>query len=132
MHGLPEPDLAGQEPAPAEAAKPSEFDISAWRAIPVHSAALLFPMMSDSELVELGEDMRKHGLQEDLVSYVDEQQKEWRLDGRNREAAMAGAGLDHLIRWRQVRNVDPIAFVISANIQRRHLTAEQKRELIKK
>ena len=36
------------------------------------------------------------------------------------------------IELRRVGRTDPYAYVISANIRRRHLTAEQKRELIAK
>jgi hypothetical protein len=79
------------------------------------------------------------------------------LDGRNRLDAMALVGIQfelHFKRWRRMRCkgwrlvseiddgihdlirvecfADPFEYVFSANIHRRHLTAEQKRDLIGK
>jgi len=50
------------------------------------------------------------------------------LDGRNRYRACLDAGVEPT--FRPFCGDDPAAYVISANIHRRHLTAEQKRELI--
>jgi hypothetical protein len=63
--------------------------------------------------------------------------KSYVLDGRNRLDALEHLGCDLSIScdawWgHHLRVEDPFTFVISANIQRRHLTAEQRRELIAK
>jgi hypothetical protein len=109
-----------------------------WRdVLPVHPAADLFPMMSQDELLALGEDIKKHGLREG-VALLDGKL----LDGRNRLDAMEMAGFKLVtgngqpewanIPYRNVQGVDPESFVVSKNIHRRHLSPEQKRELIEK
>ena len=109
-----------------------------WRdLLPVHPAAELFPMMSEEELRALGEDIKKNGLREGVALLDGEL-----LDGRNRLEAMEAVGIklttgNGQIDWanipfRNVKGADPIAFVISKNIHRRHLTAKQKREVIAK
>jgi hypothetical protein len=52
------------------------------------------------------------------------------LDGRNRARACIAAGVEPT--YRPFTGEDPGAFVVSANIRRRHLTHEQKLELIEK
>jgi hypothetical protein len=85
-------------------------------------------MMSDAELDKLGADIKRHGLQQDLAFW-----EGFLIDGRNRLQAMERAGIELLPLHRsQADTDDPYAYVISANIQRRHLTAEQKRDLIAK
>jgi hypothetical protein len=108
-----------------------------WRdLLPVHRATELFPMMSEEELRALGEDIKKNGLLE-AVALLDGKL----LDGRNRLEAMEAVGIKltsgngQRIEWekipfRKVKGTDPIAFVISKNIHRRHLTVEQKRDLV--
>jgi hypothetical protein len=70
-----------------------------WREIlPVHPAADLFPSMSEAELRELGEDIKKNGLQIPIVLWVREGQHKDRkryslLDGRNRLDAMELVGI---------------------------------------
>jgi hypothetical protein len=58
------------------------------------------------------------------------------LDGRNRLAAMELAGLptDGVQQTTLYGNqgANPVAYALSANLHRRHLTAEQRRELIAK
>jgi hypothetical protein len=130
-----------------------------WRdTLPVHPATELFPRMSEAELRELGEDIRKHGLKVPIVVWKDQKNASPELlDGRNRLDAIEAAGLaieivnigpelDPSIRlWAQagwqIETVevrgdqpggDPYAYVVSANIHRRHLTPEQRRELIAK
>jgi hypothetical protein len=109
-----------------------------WRnVLPIHPAADLFPLMSKAELRELGADIKTHGLKSHLKLH-----KGKLLDGRNRldamelvgvrinwndDVAALGCPFDHLDE-----QVDPYAYVISANIHRRHLTVEQKRDLIEK
>ena len=120
-----------------------------WRdLLPVHPAAELFPMMSPDELRELGEDIKKHKLHEPIMLWFPdpESNKPELLDGRNRMDAMEAAGIS-VVRdeWRGggihqllvdyigvYPPADPYAYVISRNYRRRHLTAEQKRELIAK
>src|SRR5512132_1709751 len=64
-----------------------------WRdVLPVHPAADLFPMMSPDELIELGEDIRKNGLQFPIVILPvmnGDKIDHLLLDGRNRLDAMA-------------------------------------------
>jgi hypothetical protein len=124
-----------------------------WRdVLKVHPAAKLFPMMSADELRELGEDIKKNGLKTDIIfwSPTIDSESAYLLDGRNRLDAMEAAGLLRLRKehdnWgcilEQIKShatlvegstgTDPYSFVISLNICRRHLTAEQKREIIAK
>src|SRR5262249_28467042 len=110
-----------------------------WRdVLPVHPAADLFPMMSEAELRELGEDIKKHGLASRIVLWSPAcGSKEISLiDGRNRLDAMELVGVDTsnciIPKEAGATHADPYAYVVAANIHRRHLTAEQKGELIAK
>jgi DNA-binding XRE family transcriptional regulator/ParB-like chromosome segregation protein Spo0J len=90
-----------------------------------HPAAVLFPMLDDSALKELAEDIKANGLQNPIVLWTDsETGKIFTLDGRNREAACAIAGIEP--RYQDYTGKDPIAFVIGANLHRRHLSAQDR------
>jgi hypothetical protein len=102
-----------------------------WRdVLPIHPAADLFPEMSADELQALGEDIQQHGLHEG-IALLDGKL----LDGRNRLDAMERVGINLVIGgkldWANIahRNVkprNPVAYVISKNIHRRHLNAEDR------
>jgi hypothetical protein len=106
-----------------------------WRDyLEVHPAAELSPMMSDAELDELGKDILAHnGLLYEVVF-----SKGALVDGRNRLEATQRAGIE--LDWANLKDspfatatdMDPYDYVLSANLRRRHLTAEQKRESIAK
>jgi len=99
---------------------------------PYPLADLVPTMTGGEQLYDLVEDIKKHGLRHPIILY-----KGKILDGRHRYEACLTAGV-------KPRTVDgdkyfgieddaaAVAYVISANIHRRHLTAEQKRELIAK
>lgn len=91
---------------------------------PVHPAAELFPLLGDDELAELADDIRKHGLHEPVWLWRDPDRGTVLLDGRNRSRACQLAGIEPVTRWYD--GDDPIAFSISANEKRRHLTAGQR------
>jgi hypothetical protein len=112
-----------------------------WRdVLPIHPAAEMFPMMSHDELKALGEDIRKNGLKTPANLLVERQsKKKWLLDGRNRLDAMERVGIlihnnpsctiDGVVyEWAYDDEIgDPYAFVISANLHRRHLTTDHLR-----
>src|SRR6516164_4912484 len=69
-----------------------------WRdVLPIHPAAELFPMMSEPELKELGEDIKKNRLKTSIAifdsGFDTKGHRYWLLDGRNRLAAMEAVGL---------------------------------------
>jgi hypothetical protein len=128
-----------------------------WRdVLPIHPAADLFPLMSPDELKALGEDIGKNGLRVPVVVWSADHDSEWfLLDGRNRLDALETLRRhvikqtaedswffsDHVLvehvtgcgeRVNREPPTDPYEFVLSANVHRRHLSAEQKRELIAK
>jgi hypothetical protein len=87
----------------------------------------------------LADDIKAHGLTSPIVLWrADPDAQAQLLDGRNRLDAMELVGLqtvgdDGRLKvpfTPQAPPTDPYAYVISANIHRRHLTAEKKRELI--
>ena len=116
-----------------------EIQSKSWRSVlPVHPAAALLPPMSDAKLKELGEDIKAHGQQTSIVIFVDDKGKHWLLDGISRLEAMQRSGLQVIennalnilvVDWQEIDDVDPIAYVLSANLHRRHLSARDKREL---
>jgi hypothetical protein len=91
---------------------------------PTHPAAALFPMLDETELAELAEDIRVRGLTHPVWFYEDPVDGAVLLDGRNRWLACRCVGVEPDIRW--YRGDDPIGFSISENVARRHLTTGQK------
>lgn len=84
-----------------------------------HPIADIFPLMSEPELKDLAEDIKANGLREPITIFEGKI-----LDGRNRFRACEMVGVKP--RMEEFRNGSPTAFVISLNLQRRHLTDSQK------
>jgi N6-adenosine-specific RNA methylase IME4/ParB-like chromosome segregation protein Spo0J len=105
------PDWGVAKPATAPTAAPAR--------LPHHPLAGLFPMLSPEDLRQLAEDIATVGQQEP-VWLLDGQI----LDGRNREAACHALGID---AWTKVyEGADPLGFVLSLNLHRRHLSDSQR------
>jgi ParB-like chromosome segregation protein Spo0J len=92
-----------------------------------HPIADIFPLMKGKEFDELVADIKANGLNEPIVTFQNKV-----LDGRNRARACAEAGVKPRYHQFSGNEADARAYVISMNIKRRHLTAEQRRGLIKK
>ena len=84
-----------------------------------HPLASIFPMMTDEEVNDLGDDMLKHGQREPIWKYEDKI-----LDGRNRYNACLLKDIEP--RFAEFRGSDPVAFVVSLNLKRRHLDDAQR------
>lgn len=84
-----------------------------------HPIAGLFPLMSESELQELAEDIRARGLKDEIVVYQGKI-----LDGRNRYRACLLADVEP--RVTSYIGTDPIRDVLSWNLHRRHLNVSQR------
>jgi ParB-like chromosome segregation protein Spo0J len=147
--------LYSHHPEPPQVTKQAK----SWRdVIKVHPAANLFPMMSADELKALGKDIRQKGLTSPIAitanRYVGSDWAYQLLDGRNRLDAMELAGIEFDLVLKDgkciieseldcardggffppaiVVNNDLYAYVISANVHRRHLTTQQKLDLLDK
>jgi ParB-like chromosome segregation protein Spo0J len=114
-------------------------EAKSWRDwLPVHPAADEFPLLPPAELKALAEDIRAHGLRNPWCLIEDEQGGVVLIDGRNRLDALELIGeeitLDNSIIFERfpADSVDVAERVVSLNIHRRHLSNEQKRELIAK
>jgi hypothetical protein len=127
-----------------------------WRdVLTIHPAAELFPRMTPDELRALGEDIKKNGQRQpiaiierarrrpDGTLHVNDPPLQEVLDGISRLDAMEAAGIavigkDGQLHKQVLRTVvdtdevDPVTYVVSVNIHRRHLNREQKRDLIAK
>jgi hypothetical protein len=138
--GTPTVDAVEQKPSN----KSSQADI---KLLPFHPLADMFPLLEGKDFDHLVEDIKKNGLREKIDLYQGKI-----ADGRNRYRALLRLGVDpsvepdkyfrkaiytHTIGGEiaphEQNNDDRVrAYIISRNIHRRHLTAEQKRDLIAK
>ncbi len=85
-----------------------------------HPAADLFPLMTDDELAKLADDIRAQGQLVPIVTHDG-----LILDGRNRWLACERAGVTpRTVAW--TGQGSPAMWVISMNLQRRHLTPSQR------
>lgn len=88
--------------------------------MPVHPAAAIFPMMCTADLKKLADNIKEFGLREPIVVF------EGRIvDGRNRKAACVLAGIEPTYReWDGEGSL--VAWILSVNLHRRHLTDTQR------
>jgi ParB-like chromosome segregation protein Spo0J len=84
-----------------------------------HHYADIFPELSDDRLAELAQDIREHGLLDKIVTFEDKI-----LDGRGRYRACRMAGVEP--EFEIFSGDDPLAYVASRNLHRRHLTDSQR------
>ena len=84
-----------------------------------HETANIFPMMDEDALTELANDIRANGLLEPITTYEGKI-----LDGRNRYIACHMAEVEP--RFESYIGDDPICYIISMNLKRRHLNESQR------
>ena len=87
--------------------------------IPYHPLAELFPLMEGAAFEELVADIKAHGLHNPITLYETNI-----LDGRNRERACEEAGVEPF--YDSYDGDDPLGFVVSQNVARRHLDDSQR------
>ena len=87
-----------------------------------HEFASMFPLMKGEDFEKLVEDIKKYGQRECIVMLEDKV-----LDGRNRWLACKMLGIKPRLRafCNGSDGEDPLAYVWSANVARRHLTNSQ-------
>ncbi len=86
-----------------------------------HEYAELFPETGEAELAELAADIREHGQLEAIETYGGTV-----LDGRSRLRACEMAGTIPETREFEGTDAEALAFVVSRNLHRRHLSTRQR------
>jgi len=115
----------GQQLETTEADEPphAQADADEIRATPeqidFHPFAEIFPLIVGPEFDVLVSDITKHGQFEPIVLFEDKI-----LDGRNRYRACVAAGVDP--QFEPYQGDDPLGFVLSRNVRRRHLDESQR------
>jgi hypothetical protein len=105
------PATAGELQRKQEPSKQQEYEF--------HPIANVFPLMVGDEFKRFRKDIKSNKLREPVVIYEGKI-----LDGRNRYNACKEFGFPFDIKL--YTGTDPIAFVVSANIHRRHLNESQR------
>ena len=90
-----------------------------------HPIANIFPLLQGEEFDALVDDIARNGLAQPIIKYQGQI-----LDGRNRYRACLKSRVTPI--FAEFTGDDPVTFVISANLHRRHLTQAEKRDLIAK
>jgi hypothetical protein len=86
----------------------------------VHPAADIFPMLPEDELAELAADIKANG----LLHAITLDAEGTLVDGRNRQRGCELAGVAP--RYGSLNGHDPVAYVLSANVERRNLSKGQR------
>ncbi len=85
----------------------------------LHKFCRIFPPITGEEFANLVADIKANGLQQPITAYKDQI-----LDGQNRFNACEQAGVKPV--FQEFTGDDPLGFVISQNMNRRHLTDDQR------
>ena len=97
--------------------------------IAFHEIANIFPLLKDDELADLAKDIKANGLLSPIVTYQGKI-----LDGRNRFNACLMAEIEPFYEDYDT-NLGlgtPLAYVVSVNLKRRHLTDDERGEVAAK
>lgn len=86
-----------------------------------HDYANLFPMLDANAQDALRADIKAHGVREPIIIFAGRI-----LDGRNRYMAARDLGLDFPVADFEGTDAEALAFVLSTNLHRRHLTESQR------
>jgi hypothetical protein len=105
-----------EEPFPEDTPEPSTGESEP--SLPIHHFAASFPMLEGEELDQLVDDIRENGLRNPIVLNSIGQI----IDGRNRFKACLYADVKPTFITIES---DPIAYILSANVTRRHLLKSQ-------
>lgn len=89
----------------------------------LHPLCELFPKMNDKDYAALRDDIRDHGLRQPIITLDGEI-----LDGRNRYDACVETGTRFEIK--EFDGTDPLGFVLSLNLHRRHLSSGQQAAIV--
>lgn len=89
----------------------------------LHPLCTLFPRLTGAEFEALKADILANGQREPIVVH-----ESLVLDGGNRYRACVEAGIEPLLK--EFAGADPVAFVLSANLHRRHLTPGQQAAIV--
>lgn len=127
--GAPSPGPSGEapdldaRPAAAETGGKGDTERAAGMATSApflfHPLAGIFPLIDQGHLRELAHDIAVHGLVDLIVLYEGKI-----LDGRGRYLACQIASVEP--RFKDYVGDDPLGFVVSRNLHRRHLTESQR------
>lgn len=98
---------------------PSTLGITMAASYEMHELCTAFPLMKNDQFMALVKDIRENGLLEPITLY-----KGKILDGRNRYTACVNAMIEPV--FEEYDGDDPLAFVISRNLSRRHLDESQR------
>lgn len=105
--------------SPVEISRAERFETCPSEPIRFHEFANLFPMMQGEAMDGLREDIQANGVREPIVMLDGAI-----LDGRNRYMCAHDLGLEYPVR--EFDGGDPLAFVVSLNLARRHLSDGQR------
>src|SRR4051812_43210942 len=92
------------------------------KALQYHPLADIFPLMEGKDFDELADDIAEHGLTDPIT--LDKPDGKI-IDGRNRYRACVEKGVNPLFEVLP-DSVDPVHFVLSRNVHRRHLNESQR------
>jgi hypothetical protein len=93
--------------------------------IEFHPIADIFDLLEGEEFDELVKDISEHGLQLPIIKHEGKI-----LEGRNRYRACLKSGVAPI--FNTFSGTDPVAYVISMNVRRRHMTSRQKQDALAK
>ncbi|MCZ6692151.1 MAG: MT-A70 family methyltransferase [Planctomycetota bacterium] len=93
------------------------------RELKSHPLSMIFPLPSDEEIAAMGEDVWVNDLLEPITLYQGKI-----LDGRSRQLGQDRRPKKkrHELRYENYKGKDPLGFVISKNLRRRHLSESQR------